>query len=381
MVKLRIDCLHDCLHPIKASACASGRLSINTMCGEDLINQAGVALTYHANELGFDCATQLLQYAQVFRRRPHCWPNNRYPAYWYMFHAAFGSDDNPHAFEIGNAFYIAVCTRPERADIIIKRFQWLLAMCKGRLSCAQEAQNSNHYVVLRHQKHFSGVRRKDILVWWKLSKPTISANSAYQQMMNTVPLPHLPYGGWVEDHKEVFNQSDYPKIHLYPAAEGHIENNFGLRHAFPEMVTAYQRRSFHKWRHLWDIIPGRQTFGREWCYRPEACKQDRKDSDCRCDLRTGEGFSHCHFKEEENHGPDVNCGAEDYSSHLKFTYLHEIDEWIPAVLIPEYRLRRMHERRLNRLLRPLVLRYLYECPDGILYKKTAATTLVGRLIS
>jgi hypothetical protein len=197
--------------------------------------------------------------------------------------------------------------------------------------------------------------------------------------MSAAPLTGVAHGGFVADLQTAFGRSDYPVTRLYRMAEGDPENNFGMRRLFPEMVDAYQRRSFIQWRHLWDTIPGRATFGgAEWCFNPLRCKESSRDPECKCHLQTGEGLSHCHFKDIESElEKDENCGAKG-AHWVQFIFLHEIQEWIPAVLLPEYRLLRMRQKRLNRLLYPMAMRWLYSCPNGVMFRKTAETTMVGR---
>ena len=330
------------------------------------VNDFMVAFTYHANKLGYECAEELLRYAQVITRHIQRIPGYRYTYYWHLLHAAFGDDDNPSAFEYRGRLYAAMCTRTRRGRKAQERFCYLKTLMKGVLDYDHQTHDSSHHVVKTFARHHPSIFKKDSLFWISIKKPEYPADSALMRILDAEPIHSLPFGGFVGDHQRSIQDGDYPKTRLFRVSEHHIEYNAGLRSIFPEMVASYKLRSYAKWAFLRCGQRGSQ----DETTPPATVRQDGSSESVGSD---SEGSD----TEDSVHASD----GDDDQSRYDFTYFHEFNEWVPDTYIAEYRLYRLRQRRLSRLLRPLILAYrqhLYEAPDGALYRKVAATTLIGK---
>jgi len=256
--------------------------------------------------------------------------------------------------------------------------------------------------------------------------------------MAAQPLPDYDYGGFVIDRQVAVSEYDYPKMSLWRIVKSSNEyasdeDSVGLRSIFPEMERSYEDRTAGKWRFLMDTVPDRVTLG-HWCWSTDSCTQSRGEA-CRCQ-KGSEGILECHGRADDEAWDDLLSGSSDEISDEEnescesqssdqtssetgetfsesgetfselgfesgisydvgvplntdlfdnYTYMAEQNEWIPSEFVSEYRLYRLRQRRLRRLLQSLVrerhneiIEVLYSCPNGAMYKKANRETAIGK---
>lgn len=330
------------------------------------------ALTHVANVSGFYTATELARYSGLSKlcETILTWEYLSFPTNQALIHQILGGDSSPMYFSYKDRLYAAVETRQWVGDRQSPLLSTMEKMTKGKVTWGHEVNTSKKRVILAFLRSRGRKERyKDTILWIGVPRVVFSSTSSISRVMRTEPLPTLAFGGFVDDLKLVFRDCDTPKQHLWLIAEGDVSNSPALRSIFPEMVAAYQMRGTSQWRYLWDIIPGEVSFASDLCGY-----SDCPHSDAKSVLKK-------HFSDfcEEVFPKDPTCGRAQHGS-VEFTYFHHDNVWVPTVLCREYRLHRLRQRRLTRLLRPFtchLLRHLYR-PGGPMFINTRATTSIGK---
>jgi len=313
------------------------------------------AMTFLANQLGYENAYQLLVYAKVLEKPipPSYVRPNQYHLNWDILHAAFGADDRVDTFELDDRLYAVIDTRRDRGDSVVNRTRWLEVLTFGRVQVGHEPNSNIGTVVNAYSSIFCGFC-KSTIAWISLPKPDYRG-TAYQRIMETT--------GSVGDHRSFFTQADCPKTTLWFMTTTSRAFDEPLRRIFPEMSAAYRRRNIMDWLFLLSYNPTCQ------CKHSGVCARS--------------STTHAHLQEMSMRQRNGLCAPRDVNDddNFSFVYDHKHDVWFPKDLLLEYRFYRLQQVRLVRLLRQhtdRILQHLYQCPNGAIFKKTAAVTMVGR---
>ena len=381
-----------------------------------------VAFGNMANQLGYDSGYELLRYSKVITTPIEIYRSVRYPYNADLFWTAMGKDDTPCAFEHDGRLYALIRTRHNRGERALHRFRTLSSITKGRVTCdhRSEADPDPIIALCRNTRTW----KKSTIFWFSIPKPDVDPRSALSRISTAEPVAGYEYGGFVIDLQVCIQEYDYPKRHLWTITkrgqEDNLEWSVGLRSIFPEMEEAYERRSSARWYRIFDTIPGRITL-ESWCNR-NCTRPDGSPCDC---TSWSLGILFCHgrehalcteddesYTEESDSGDDTASTAtsqdgdtssirsqtkqpavadesdidesDTYDRDLfEYAYIGEYNEWIPVELQPEYRLYRLRQKRLRRLLTQRcddIVNMLYRPPAGAMYKKTSCKTLVGKQV-
>ena len=388
-----------------------------------------IAFGYLANQLGYECGYELLRYSKVLKEPIHLHPRMKYPDNYGLLWAAMGSDDSPHAFKHDGRLYAFIRTRAYRGEKALDRFGVLCSLSKGRIQCDHRIDNDPDPTITLCKSFRAWP--KSTIFWFSIPHIDFDDGTALRRIMEAQPLPDYDYGGFVIDDQVAVSAYDYPKMSLWRIVKNSNEytsdeDSVGLRSIFPEMERSYEDRTAGKWRFLLDTVPDRVTLG-HWCWSTDSCTRFRGEV-CHC-KKGSEGILGCHGRDDyepwndgcsdssddisdnepnesessdEPDKPSQTCSelsAESGVSNAEidvgelldtdlfeeYTYMAEQNEWIPKEFVPEYRLYRLRQKRLRRLLHTLVwerhneiVEMLYSCPNGPMYKKAQRETAIGK---
>ena len=341
----------------------------------------GAALTSVARNAGFENARELMRYSGYVSR--NTWNSHRpahdkfdmidgvYPLYEYLLYELLDSHKAPLTFTYKDHLFAAVQTYGPPGDKVLEAAENLTTFTKGRLSWGLEPVTSKRRVVSAFFKALNSEKRRSQIFWIEVGKPSVISTKVLTHVLTAKSLPDQEHGGFVEDLQWVIERHDVPKNRLWRLNEEEKANTTGLRSVFPEMVASYQNRGVLQWRFLWNIIPGEISFLRSFClaYRTN-CDKEPLCSEAPANVLDR------HYSDylTETFPEDANCGATERINH-PFIYFHEDNVWVPEELSREYRLYRLWQRRLCRLLR----HHFYK-PGGLVYRIIARRTMVGKIV-